>query len=229
MPAPGVYRFICPDGRSYVGAVKNCRKRAKKGIARLNHRLAAAFEQYPPKDWTFEILEWLKPGCSNDQLRKAEQRHIDRLQSWLPDVGFNIRRVQKRKIFRRKQASRCMKRHNKHERRKPETFHFDRRASRILDTIKGPDDEDLTGREVVAILDVSFQWLQIGRTIGYGPTGKNISPHCVMYPRGNVRKFLRQRAKAWEQRQWEKKHGRKPRPKNHPTGKSEQSRVARVP
>jgi hypothetical protein len=35
-------------------------------------------------------LERLPPGCSRRTLREAEQRHIDRLRSWAPDLGFNI-------------------------------------------------------------------------------------------------------------------------------------------
>jgi hypothetical protein len=88
--APAVYRFICPDGRSYVGAVRDIRWRGNNGIQRSNPRLLTAFQQYPPGNWTFEILEWLPAACSKWQLREAEQRYIDRLQSWSPESGFNI-------------------------------------------------------------------------------------------------------------------------------------------
>jgi hypothetical protein len=88
--APAVYRFVCPDGRSYVGAVTDIRKRDVRGIARSNPWLKAAFERYPPDTFTYEILERLPPGCSIEQLREAEQRHIERLRSWAPESGFNI-------------------------------------------------------------------------------------------------------------------------------------------
>jgi hypothetical protein len=88
--APAIYRFICPDGRSYVGGVKDYRHRADNGIARFNLRLDAAFAQYPPETWTFEVLERLSPGCSELKLRRAEQRHINRLRSWDAEHGFNI-------------------------------------------------------------------------------------------------------------------------------------------
>lgn len=88
--APAVYRFVCPDGRSYVGAVSDCRKRADNGIARSNTRLVVAFEQHPPETWTYEVLEHLPPRCSKRELHEAEQRHIDRLRSWDPAAGFNI-------------------------------------------------------------------------------------------------------------------------------------------
>jgi hypothetical protein len=87
--APAVYRFVCPDGRGYVGSVSDRRNRANRGIGRSNARLAVAFKQYPPETWTYEILELLTPGCSEQELRAAEQRHIDRMRSCEPDAGFN--------------------------------------------------------------------------------------------------------------------------------------------
>jgi hypothetical protein len=88
--APAVYRFICPDGRSYVGGVKDCRKRANKGIQRRNTRLLSAFEKHPPETFVYEVLEYLPPGCSEMVLRTAEQKHIDRLRSWNAQFGFNM-------------------------------------------------------------------------------------------------------------------------------------------
>ena len=88
--APAVYRFICPDGRSYVGAVKDCRKRGEKGIQRSNGRLLTAFKKHPLKTFIYEVLERLPRGCSEQELREAEQRHIDRLRSWDSACGFNI-------------------------------------------------------------------------------------------------------------------------------------------
>jgi hypothetical protein len=90
MKAPAVYRFVCPDGRSYVGAATDIRKRDVHGIARTNPWLKMAFERYPPDTFTYEILERLPPGCAIGQLREAEQRHIERLRSWAPEPGFNI-------------------------------------------------------------------------------------------------------------------------------------------
>src|SRR5262245_40732133 len=87
---PIVYRFVCPDGRSYVGAVADGRKRQKYGIARSNSWLKAAFEIYPPETFTFELLEQLPYGSSEEKLRAREQYHINRLRSWLPEFGFNI-------------------------------------------------------------------------------------------------------------------------------------------
>jgi hypothetical protein len=88
--APAVYRYVCPDGRSYVGAVADVRRREKEGVGRRNPRLVAAFEKYPPPTWTYEVLESLTPGCSKEELREAEQRHMERLRSLEPEHGFNI-------------------------------------------------------------------------------------------------------------------------------------------
>jgi hypothetical protein len=88
--APAVYRFICPDGRSYVGSQKDCRKRANEGIQRHNTRLLAAFEKHPPETFVYEVLEYLPPGCTETMLRTAEQKHINRLRSWDSESGFNI-------------------------------------------------------------------------------------------------------------------------------------------
>jgi len=85
-----VYRFIAPDGRSYVGAVRDGRNRAKHGIARTNQRLEEAFRQYPPETFRSEILEEVPGWPSRDELAKAEQRHINRLRSWDPKYGFNM-------------------------------------------------------------------------------------------------------------------------------------------
>jgi hypothetical protein len=89
-PSPAVYRYVCPDGRSYVGAVANIEERNEGGICRLNPWLAAAFERHPPETFVFEVLERLTPGCTKRELRAAEQRHIERLRSWSPEAGFNF-------------------------------------------------------------------------------------------------------------------------------------------
>lgn|GEM_PF-4406236 len=87
--APGVYRFVCPDGRSYVGAVGRVTNRGDK-LARSNRRLQKAFKKYPPETWRFELLETLPGGCTVAALRAAEQRHIDRFCTYKESSGFNM-------------------------------------------------------------------------------------------------------------------------------------------
>jgi hypothetical protein len=86
---PAVYRYICPDGRSYVGAVLDIEQRKKFGFLRTNARLKKAFLKYPPETFRFEVLEILEWG-GMAELHQAEQRHIDRLRSSDPKYGFNM-------------------------------------------------------------------------------------------------------------------------------------------
>lgn len=89
-PAPAVYRYTAPDGRSYIGSAGNIGKRDQRGLGRSNSWLIEAFVEYPPEMWTFEVLKMLPPGCSKQRLRRAEQRYIERYRSWSPEHGFNI-------------------------------------------------------------------------------------------------------------------------------------------
>jgi hypothetical protein len=89
LKAPAVYRFVCPDGRSYVGSRIDCRQ--MMGIQPSNARLRAALDKYPSDTWAFEILEqWPPAGCPRLQLRAAEQRHMKRPRTLEVEYGFNI-------------------------------------------------------------------------------------------------------------------------------------------
>ena len=76
----------------------------------------------------------------------------------------------------------------------PQNHHLDRRAAKLIDE-PGNDDDLLKTPEVAAWLGVSKEWVEIGRSAGYGPPFLNISPRMVRYRRGGVRKWLRKRAK----------------------------------
>jgi hypothetical protein len=88
-PSPAVYRFVAPNGMSYIGSSRHVKIR-RGGLWRINNRIRAVVKKYPPETWAFEILEELLPECSEQELRAAEQRHIDRLGTLDPDRGFNI-------------------------------------------------------------------------------------------------------------------------------------------
>jgi hypothetical protein len=90
MKAPGVYRFICPDGRSYVGAARDIHNRGRGGLGRRNSRIDKALESHPSETWTFEVLEELPAGCSETALQRAEQCHIERLSAFLPERRFDV-------------------------------------------------------------------------------------------------------------------------------------------
>jgi hypothetical protein len=87
--APVVYRYVAPDGRSYVGSVRHGQKRSV-ALARTNTRIRTALKDYPAATWFYEVLESFAPGCSDLALRVAEQRHIERLRTWMPEYGFNM-------------------------------------------------------------------------------------------------------------------------------------------
>src|SRR5262249_3571926 len=87
---PAVYRWVCPDGRSYVGSTYNHKLRPRWGIKPSNSRLASAIKKYPAETWTFELLQLLPPACAVPALRAAEQHHIERLHTRDHKHGFNI-------------------------------------------------------------------------------------------------------------------------------------------
>jgi hypothetical protein len=93
-PTVYVYRFICPDGRSYVGSNTSysSKIRAFEGLSRSNRRIKAISEIHPPNTWRFELLENLPLNCPYQEVLEAEQRQIDRLGTLDPERGFNMYR-----------------------------------------------------------------------------------------------------------------------------------------
>ena len=74
----------------------------------------------------------------------------------------------------------------------PLKHHLDRRAADLID--EGGDDDDLLDTPTTSVwLGVSSQWLEIGRSKGYGPPYVRLSPSRVRYRRGDVRRWLRER------------------------------------
>jgi predicted DNA-binding transcriptional regulator AlpA len=71
----------------------------------------------------------------------------------------------------------------------PRKFHFDKRIDSIVDA-PGGDDDLLTAAEVAAWLGVSVQWVDIGRSEGYGPPFQKLGDRLVRYHRGAVRAWL---------------------------------------
>jgi hypothetical protein len=100
-----VYRFICPDGRSYVGSTHNLRARAVKGLLRSNRRIKAVIQKHPPETWRFEVLERLPSRRPFQEAVKAEQQHIERLGTLNPEHGFNVYAAAGRAAERRSAAS----------------------------------------------------------------------------------------------------------------------------
>jgi predicted DNA-binding transcriptional regulator AlpA len=80
--------------------------------------------------------------------------------------------------------------------KKPGSMHIDKRAGWLAAEDGERSDEDvLTTAEVAAWLGVSRQFLEIARHKNTGPKYKQLSPRLVMYQRGDVRKWLRERTR----------------------------------
>jgi hypothetical protein len=91
------------------------------------------------------------------------------------------------------------------KRKLPQKFHLDKRAPQILKSLEGrADDELLSTPEVAALLGVSKQWLEVGRSLGLGLEYEVLGPRCIKYKIGKIRKFLR-----WRMREHMKNERRK--------------------
>ncbi len=75
--------------------------------------------------------------------------------------------------------------------------HLDKRADALLaaDVAQGDNDDLLTTAEVAEWLDVSQNWLEVGRSRGWGPPFIKIHARCVRYRRGDAKNWLRQRTR----------------------------------
>jgi hypothetical protein len=124
-------------------------------------------------------------------LRRAEQRHIDRLQSFQPEHGFNIcppmtkNKVKDEVIVRQ--------------------LNLDRWLDQIIAEVSDGDKEELLEpSEVATRLRVSNSWLDIARSKngGYGPkpTYLESKGNPVTYRRGDLLSWLRARKKEKAQR-----------------------------
>jgi predicted DNA-binding transcriptional regulator AlpA len=81
----------------------------------------------------------------------------------------------------------------------PQRHHLDRRAGNIA--CDGPDDELLNTKTVAALLGVSRQWLEIGRSKRkngepYGPPFLRLAPQVIRYRRSAVKEWLTKRSVA---------------------------------
>jgi hypothetical protein len=75
----------------------------------------------------------------------------------------------------------------------PTKHHLDKRAAAIA-AVAGDDDDLLSTREEADWLGVSTQWLEIGRSRGYGPPFERLGPKTIKYRRGKTRKWLDERS-----------------------------------
>jgi hypothetical protein len=61
---------------------------------------------------------------------------------------------------------------------------------------EGDDDDLLDTKELALWFGVSEEWLEIGRSIGYGPPFIRLAPRIIRYQRGPCREYLKQRNHA---------------------------------
>jgi predicted DNA-binding transcriptional regulator AlpA len=74
----------------------------------------------------------------------------------------------------------------------PSKHHLDRRADQLLEQ-QGDGDDLLDTKQLSAWLGVSTQWLEIGRTKGYGPKFVKLGPRMIRYKRRDVLNWLKAR------------------------------------
>jgi hypothetical protein len=75
----------------------------------------------------------------------------------------------------------------------PIRHHLDRRAADLAAAGAGNPDDLLTTGYISDWLQCSSQWLEIGRSKGYGPRFVRLSPRRVRYRRGDVLIWLTER------------------------------------
>lgn len=78
---------------------------------------------------------------------------------------------------------------------RPGRHHLDRFAAKIATEVAAGGDRDqlLTTPETAVLLNVSEQFLEIGRVKGFGPPFVALSPRRIRYRRGDVIEWLVQR------------------------------------
>jgi hypothetical protein len=80
--------------------------------------------------------------------------------------------------------------------------HLDARARELLDRLADDlaDDTLMTTRETANWLNVSTQFLEIGRTRGYGPPATMLAPKVIRYRKNTTLKWLIERERAYAKR-----------------------------
>jgi hypothetical protein len=80
--------------------------------------------------------------------------------------------------------------------------HLDPKAREILDRLADDleDDSLMTTQETASWLNVSRQFLELGRMQGYGPPATVLSPKVVRYRKNTVLRWLLERERAYAKR-----------------------------
>lgn len=78
----------------------------------------------------------------------------------------------------------------------PKYHHLDARAEQLAEAGAGAGDEFISTKELAAWVRMSPQWVELGRTKGYGPRFVRIGPKRVRYRRSDVLEWLASRTYA---------------------------------
>jgi predicted DNA-binding transcriptional regulator AlpA len=132
------------------------------------------------------------PRISDDDERK--KRPKDDVKREQPR-GFQARSTappaEKRVPMRKAEAARREDRSSA-----PRKHHLDRRAAALITHGEGDPNDLLKTKQVAAWLSVSDEFLEIGRSEGYGPNFVRLGPSSVRYVRSDVLKWLAERTYA---------------------------------
>jgi hypothetical protein len=74
----------------------------------------------------------------------------------------------------------------------PRSHHIDRRATSLIADLAGSDDLYST-RQTADLIGCSEQWLEIGRSTGYGPPYVRLGPRMIRYTRSGLVEWLKSR------------------------------------
>ncbi|MER8780339.1 helix-turn-helix domain-containing protein [Mesorhizobium sp. M0954] len=81
-------------------------------------------------------------------------------------------------------------------------LHLDKRADNLVSAVAGDDEDLLNTAQTAKLLGVSTQWLEIGRTKGYGPPFIRIGLRNIRYRRDSLREWLKSRAEYRSTREY---------------------------
>ena len=76
----------------------------------------------------------------------------------------------------------------------PQRHHVDPFAPAVIGVLAEGDMDDLfTPEQVAEYQRVKISWLNVARSLGYGPPFIKVGPHMIRYRRGDLLKWLRSR------------------------------------
>lgn len=82
---------------------------------------------------------------------------------------------------------------------KTQRLKIDKTAESAITKAPEGDDDTLLNTAATAIwLDVSTQWLELGRCKGYGPRFVKVTSRLVRYRKGDIISYLRKRSRGGE-------------------------------